>query len=485
MPERLGDVLEMATLAKEVSNMRDDRPDHGATPEDSNGDSLRWIEDPNWSPGWPAQYAREAGGQWNAAHRRLIAKLRAEGAQYINRKLDNLRTQLGVPHNGWTFNRTQGPAQVVLAAQDALKRLQLRAQANRTDRQRLHDLPSLASPVSEGPRKPTTQEWWKLSAILGVCIAIEAVANSYLLASALTTGLVGAFITAIVISFLNVGALGAGIGLLLSALRRRTAQNGLFYGCVAAWGAAALLLNLLVGRHREAFARLIDAREEQMSAAIETNMATATEMASTIPYIPSSWQFESLLFFCLGIALCVFGFFKGYTFIGAGDPHHARRELDNEKAAILSEYHSLSERYRERLTQDLRASVAGWVETLDQAWQNAINEQEDLKANWSGGSLLARVEALFIAAYNDSHATKIDQALLDEHREQADIDISFPATPADEQVPNDARDIIRKWTDTDQKAFFEAIHVQTKEIDRIWTDYRPLIVDELAGTEQS
>ena len=463
--------------------MRDDRPDHAAAPEDSNEDNHRWMEDPNSRPSWPAQYAREAGGQWTAAHRRLIAKLRAEGTQYINKKLDNLRNQLGVPHNGWTFERTQGSAQVVMDAQDELKRLQLRARANRADRHRLHHSPSPATPVSEGPRKPTTQEWWKLSAILGVCIAIEAVANGYLLAAALTTGLVGAFITAIVVSFLNVGALGAGIGLLLSALRRRTAQNGLFYGSWAAWGAAALLLNLLVGRHREAFARLIDAREQQMGGAVETNMATATEMASTIPYIPSSWQFESLLFFCLGIALCVFGFFKGYTFIGAEDPHHTRRELHHQKAAILSEYYSLSERYRGRLTEDLRASVAGWVEALERAWQNAVNDKEDLQANWSGGSLLAQVEALFIAAYNDSHATKIDQPMLDEHREQPGIDISFPATPADLQVPNEARDIIRKWTETDQKAFFEDINAQTEEIDRVWTDYRPLIVDELAGTE--
>ena len=73
--------------------------------------------------------------------------------------------------------------------------------------------------------------------------------------------------------------------------------------------------------------------------------------------------------------------------------------------------------------------------------------------------------------------------MLDEHREHPGIDISFPATPADLQVPNEARDIIRKWTETDQKAFFEDIKAQTEEIDRVWTDYRPLIVDELAGTE--
>ena len=464
--------------------MRDDQPGQDAAPEGSNEDNLGWMEDPNLRPSWPAQYAREAGGQWTAAHRRLIAKLRAEGAQYINKKLDNLRNQLGVPHNGWTFERTQGSARVLMDAQDELKRLQLRARANRADRHRLHHSPSTATPVSAGPRKPTTQEWWKLSAILGVCIAIEAVANSYLLASALTTGLVGAFITAIVVSFLNVGALGAGIGLLLSALRRRAAQSGLYYGSLAAWGAAALLLNLLVGRHREAFSRLIDAREQQVSGAVEANMATATELASTIPYIPSSWQFESLLFFCLGVALCVFGFFKGYTFIGAEDPHHARRELDRQKAEILSEYSSLSERYRGQLTEDLRAKVAGWVEGLERALQNAINDKEDLKANWSGGSLLAQVEALFIAAYNDSHADKIDQSMLDEQREKAAIDISFPATPADVQVPTEARDIIRKWTETDQKAFFEDINERTKDIDGVWTDYRPLIVDELAaGTE--
>ena len=120
---------------------------------------------------------------------------------------------------------------------------------------------------------------------------------------------------------------------------------------------------------------------------------------------------------------------------------------------------------------------------LEQARQNAINDKEDLEASWSGGSLLAQVEALFMAAYNDSHAAKIDQPMLDEHRKQAGIDISFPATPADLQVPNEAHEIIRKWTETDQEAFFEDIKVKSEEIDRVWTDYRPLIVDELAETE--
>ena len=85
------------------------------------------------------------------------------------------------------------------------------------------------------------------------------------------------------------------------------------------WGLLALGLNLLVGRHREAFARIIDESERQVSSAVETDMATVLqEVAAGISFNPVTWNLESLLFFLLGVALCAAGFYKGYTFMKPG-----------------------------------------------------------------------------------------------------------------------------------------------------------------------
>lgn len=441
-------------------------------------DSLehRWIDDPSWQPTWPAHYARTAKGGWEAAHDRLMAELRRECQHYINRVLHKLRSELGEPHNGWDFNRSKGPGQVVLDAETELKLLQDRAQHHRAA------LRGLADPSDETPilphdlRKPSAQNWWSLAAILAGCIAVEAVVNSYLLASALTTGLVGAFITAIVVAFLNVGALGAGAGLLLSALRRRAVHKSLLYGSFAGWAALALLLNLLVGRHREAFARIIDAREQQVSGAIETDMAAVTETAATIPYAPSAWQFESLLFFCLGLALCAVGFYKGYTFIKSRDPNRAKRALDQEQARILDEYRSLPARFRQRLTNDLRSAVAGWVQELSVELKHTEDRLEDFKHNWSRDVHLADVEALFVRSYNDTHANKIERKMLQRRREDEQVDLKFPISRADEHVLHETNEIVEKWSGGDKQVFFEEIDRCSRKIEALWTDYKPLII---------
>lgn len=465
--------------------MRDDEsnvvpnsdPEFASDTTDDGVDGLRWIDDPSWHPRWPAHYARTAKGGWEAAHDRLIAKLRKECQHYINRVLHKLRSELGEPHNGWDFKRSRGSEQVVLDAETELKLLQDRAQHNRAALRGLTRDPSDETPVlPDDLRKPSAQDWWSLAAILAGCIAVEAVVNSYLLASALTTGLVGAFITAIVVSLLNVGALGAGVGLLLSALRRRAVHNGILYGSFAAWGALTLLLNLLVGRHREAFARIIDAREQQVSGAVETDMTTVTETAATIPYAPSAWQFESLLFFCLGLALCAVGFYKGYTFIKSRDPNRAKRALDQEQTRILAEYRSLSATFRQRLTNDLRSDVAGWVQELSVELKHTEDRLEDLKQNWSRDVHLAHVEALFVRGYNDTHADKIERKMLQRRREDEQVDLAYPISRADESVLRETNEIIEKWSGGDKETFFEEIDRCSRKIEALWTDYKPLIV---------
>ena len=442
------------------------------------------IDDPAWRPEWAMRYAHEAVGQWEAAHHRLIARLRKECQEHINRILAKLRSELGAPYNGWAFERLHGPRQVVIDAEGRLKQLQDQAQSNRTAREKLRDI-HLTTTLAHDLKQPSVQDWWHLVAILGICIAIEAGANSFLLASALTTGLVGAFVTAILVSVLNVGALGAGVGLLLSSFRRRTDRSGIFYGSVGTWAILTLLLNLLVGRHREAFARIIDEREQQVMGSVETNFSTVTETAASIPYIPSSWQFESLLFFCLGVALCAFGFYKGYSFIKTIDPNRAKYELDKQRARILKNYWQLSDEFRRQLTNNVRADVAGWVQELKTEWHHATDQLEDLESEWNGRSHLAHVEALFVSAYNDVSATKINKTMLRTHRDQEDFMLSFPMSPADRQVLSDTKEILQKWSTTDMEVFFADINERTQAVDSLWTNYKRLVVNVLEERKEN
>ena len=472
--------------------MRDDEPnavpqaDSEVDPDETGdgADRFRWIDDPSWHPAWPAYYARNAKGSWEAAHDRLLAKLRKEGQHYINKVLHKLRGELGNPHNGWDFKRSKGPGQVVLDAETELKLLADRLQHNRAASRQIK-APSAKDPASRHDlRKPRPQDWWSLAAILAGCIALEAIMNSYLLASALTTGLVGAFVTAIGVSLLNVGALGAGVGLLLAALRRRAVHSAVLYGCFAVWGILALLLNLLVGRHREAFAQIIDAREQAVSATVETDMAAVTETAATIPYAPSAWQFESLLFFGLGLALCGVGLYKGFTFIKSRDPDREKRALEKERATILEEYRSLPTRFRGRLTNDLRNDVAGWVQQLSVELQHASDRLEDLEHNWARDVHLSHVEALFVRGYNDTHATKIDGKMLQRRREEEQVDLALPVARADKRVLDETSEIIGAWSDGHKETFFTQIDDSCREIEALWTDYRPLIA-QLPAREAS
>ena len=451
-----------------------------APPTDGEERTSRWLDDPQWQPTWPDDFAKQAGTTWKAAHHKLIAQLRSECAAYVNHVLHRLRNELGQPHNGWSFDRIKGPSSLADRAETKLKELHGSARANREAFEQLQRADTLPD---EPAVEPSSQDWWKLSAITGVMVAVESVANSFLLASALTTGLLGAFITAIVVSVLNVGAMGVGVGLLLAAVRRRFPATALFAACLVAWGGVAVFFNLLVGRHREAFALLIEAREEQIPGGVETSMSTATDMLSAIPYSPATWQFESLLFFLLGIALCAFGLYKGYTFKKVADPAAARRQrfeaLEQRREAIWREYSELAKDYRHRLTHDLRKRVAGWIEGLATELSHATDRIEDIRLKWAGGSFLADVEARFVTAYNNAHATKIDGKKLEQHRDEAKIDLAFPAAASDMEVLESIREVIHEWKTAQMHAFFDDIETHARRIEQHWTNYDPMIREQV------
>ena len=162
-------------------------------------------------------------------------------------------------------------------------------------------------------------------------------------------------------------------------------------------------------------------------------------------------------------------------------PDRAKHQIDAERAEILATYWQLSDKFRRRLTNNVRAEVAGWIQKLKTEWHHATDRLEDLEDEWKGRSHLAQVEALFVAAYNDVHATKIDKRMLKQHRDQEEIDLSFPMSPADGQVLSDTNDMLRRWSETDMEAFFEDINGRTQEVDHLWATYKQLVVNVLGG----
>lgn len=433
-----------------------------------------WPTDPKSLGIDPAQAAVDAHGDWKPAHHKLLTSLRLAYQDLVNRTLGTVAREIGQPLNGWDFKRSKGPRQVTHDAEGELKDLQRRSLQHRDARTTL-PLPSDTDP-------PTGYDWLKLIAILAACIVLESVANVSLLSRALSTGLVGAFITAVLVSTINVGALGAGGGLTLSALRRNSESRVLFPSGCGLLVVAATALNLVVGRHREAFARLIEEREQQVLQATEVNLASVRELAADISFYPVTWELESLLFLVLGLALCAVGFYKGFTFVKAGVRRkEAEASLDSEWKEIRERYTTLSERYRRKLTQDLRAEVAGWIEELDRKRRRARNVLEDVKESWEKGSYLDFVESDFIVAHNKHNADKIDREMVDLHRESVDADWSFPATPADWHILDEADEIVAAWRDSGQETFFEGVHQECEEVADLWKRYESVILGPAAG----
>ena len=258
------------------------RPD--PTPTDS------WPTDPRSLGLDPAQNAIDANGDWKPAHHKLLTSLRQAYQDLVNRTLETVAREIGQPLNGWHFKCSKGPRQVTIEAEEELRSLKLLSSQLRKDRTEL-PLPGEIDP-------PTGYQWLKLIALLAVCIVGEALANVTLLTRALSTGLVGAFITAVLVSAINVGALGTGGGLTLSAVRRHSKSRVAFLAGCGFSLVCATVLNLIVGRHREAFARLIEERERQTLQATEIDLASVRELAAGISFNPVTWSLSPYSFSC-------------------------------------------------------------------------------------------------------------------------------------------------------------------------------------------
>ena len=428
-----------------------------------------WPTDPQSLGLDAAEIAIHADGDWKPAHHKLLTSLRLAYQDLVNRTLGTVAREIGQPLNGWDFKRSKGPQQVTIDAEEELKALKRRRSQHRKARTEV--------PLASDFDAPTAYQWLKLIALLVVCIVIEALANVTLLTRALSTGLVGAFITAVLVSAINVGAFGAGGGLTLSAVRRHSKSRVPFLSGCGLLLVSATGLNLIVGRHREAFARLIEERERQTLQSTDIDLSSVRELAAGISFNPATWELESLLFLVLGLALCAVGFYKGFTFVRTGlKREEAKRRLDRESNNIKEAYTTLSERYRTQLTKGVRADVAGWIEGLDRKRRQARNVLEDVRESWGQGVYLDLVEADFIVAHNKHNADKVDREMLNVHRESVNIDWSFPATPADWHILDEADRIVAAWRDSGQEEFFDSVARECTSVADLWERYETVVL---------
>ena len=414
------------------------------------------------------QIVKNAYGNWKPAHMKLLITMRKLCENRVNETLQTVSTELSKPLNGWHFNRTKAASQLVVEARNELKALQLRHIKHEQEEAKLPGLNEIDL--------PTGGQWLKLIALLAVFIVLEAAANMMLLAPALTTGLVGAFVTALLVSAINVGALGAGSGLLVSALNRHSkTRTPLFSACGAVF-VIALVLNLIVGRHREGFTRHIEMRDQAGQSVGNVTIASARELAAEVSLNPATWELQSFLFFVLGLALCAVGFYKGYTFVRAGTKREkAKVILDKELTDIKTQYLTLPDRYRGKL-HHLRSEVAGWMEELDQKRLQAEDIFEDIKKRWENGGHLGFVEAEFIIAYNFHNTEEIDHDMLNNHRDEINVDLSFPAGEADRHVLEHAQSIVSSWRESQRDEFFERVHEELLNIEGFWQRYETVVL---------
>ncbi len=398
----------------------------------------------------------------------LLVATRKLCERRVNEALQTVRAELSKPLNGWHFSRTKTPSQLVVEARNELKALQLRHIKHEQEEVKLPGLNEIDM--------PTGQQWLKLITLLALFIVIEAGANMMLLSSALPTGLVGAFVTALLVSAINVGALGAGSGLLVSALNRHSKTRTPLVSACGAVFVITLVLNLIVGRHREGFTRLIEMRGQAGSSMDGATMASARELAAEASLNPVTWELQSLLFFALGIALCAIGFYKGYTFVRAGTKREkAKVILHKELTDIKTQYLTLPDRYRDKL-HNVRSEVAGWMEELDQKRLQAKDTFEDIKKRWENGGHLGFVEAEFIIAYNFHNTEEINHDMLNSHRDEINVDLSFPAGEADRHVLEHAQSIVSSWRESQRDEFFEQIHEALLSIEDTWKNFQTVVL---------
>ena len=452
----------------------------------------------------------ETNGEWMSAHHSLLASLRLDLQEYVDLSLGNLRTKLSDPLGPGGSSQSQGPNEMVRRAEGELKQLEL----CRKWGQPLGSLPLLSADTVSSPREPGREaapaqtnsgdddskvhwtRWLGLIAVFAVFVTIEAGANIGLLMGALPGGALQAFLLAVLISAINVGGFGISAGYYLSTLRRRVGRTRprLYQAAWGAWMLSALAFNLVAGRHREAYARVL----QQIKEAPTAPVPATRDLLPDIPFNPLAWELEAFLFALLGMFLCALGFAKGFSFIRRkADDSGADRQgsQDDENRAqgesvgadgvseatsphhrqLFDAFASLPQRYQGRLKSELRGEVANWYRALDQERRNVTTLLEMLKEEQNTQACIDCVEHAFIVAHNSNYPDKIDLKGVEAHRLEKYSE-PLAVTASDLQVLDEAGALVSEWRESGQAAFDKRIAAAHQEITAIWNNYKSLVL---------
>ena len=411
-------------------------------------------------------------GEWRSAHLKLLSHIREEYQLAANNVLSRLRSQQGEVLNGWSYDCSQRPGQVTIDAKGALLALQNRTNAWLASRRIVTPIPVTRPPRTALDTK-TGRDWAQFVILLLTMIAVEAVFSIVLLMQADPNSVVGAFTKAFLASVVNVGALGAGCGMLGYLVHKNPSTKRWTVLGGSIWGVAVLGLNWMLGRQRQAYLLVADSKHPD-TAEFTINLPQAMDQTSSFPW---DWGFDALLFMLLGVALCGFAFAKGYTFMR---PSKSKTEPPtSEREAILAEYKGLSEKYRRILTDEIRGRVAGWVERLNDEYAQANNALEDLEDDWEVGLVAKAVIGTFILEHNATRVDIISHADLEQNKRENKVTMPFPVTPADRAVLADVRGHLDKWSLEGQEKFFADITNETQRINVLWEKYDKVICKPL------
>ena len=434
----------------------------------------------------------------------LAGGLRLDLQRWIDSNLDSLRAKLSDSTGPRFSTQAYGPEDFVRDARLQLERLRVWRQHGdpaTLPPEALDDVSSIDEAPSvnkqSSPKKKESQPQRGASVgdqpsaarsllnTMAALVVFEALANIVLLMRALPGGALAAFVLALLVSLINVGGIGISVGLFVSWLGRK-GMRGMQRLGLAAWPVLALGFNLVAGRHREAYARVVAAIDQD--SAVAASPPLPSSFLPEISYNPLTWEFEALLFALLGTFLCGWGFAKGFRFRdgswldesgklpngGSGEKRPDPRNGDPGRRTALSAYQSVLRRYRQRITA-LRDAVASWYRTLDQDRRDVSDTVSMLEEQQNRQACIDCMEHAFITAYNNSHAEKISLQAVEAHRIER-----YPEPllvgPSDRSVLEEATGLISKWHESGRSQFEGHITETQEQLTALWAKYEPLIL---------
>lgn len=421
-----------------------------------------------------------AGGDWKSAHDGMLAGLRLEMQEYVDQTLVSLRQRLG--------NR---PKRHVLTG-DLLQRFEgeckrlgyRRKQGIRPAERQLVESGANSPPptgddsVSRGERSKTLD----LIGWLALCIVGEAVVNIALLWEALPGGFLRAFLIALLVSVINVGFVGAGLGFLAALIKRHVGLTARFWGFASAVALLALSFNHLLGRHREAFTRIIEATEQEVDGG--PPVPPLREVLATVEANPLAWELQPLLFALLGIGLCAVGFAKGFTFPEEEVKAKVKREEDGEplpvtlgtedgsnsrRVAFATAYVALLDEYDGRLSR-AHDEIGKWYGVLDQDRRRVNGVVRRLQEDGDRQACIECLEYAFVVAFNSHHAEKTDSGTLAAHRDGRSPE-PLQVTPSDPEVLKETNEVADWWDKSGASELDDALAEARNRLVSLWEDY--------------